>query len=94
MPYQMLVTISETEKKRVMQDMLDDMTDHATQALMLKLAKSLSISMEPEEIEKFVMSLRSAMTPKPEARRAFKAAIGNWPTNRLCDHYDGNEENL
>lgn len=91
MPYQMLVTISETEKKRVMQDMLDDMTDHATKALMLKLAKSLSISMEPEEIEKFVMGLRSAMTAKPERRRAFKAAIGGWPTDSHCD---GNEENL
>lgn len=82
MPYHMMVTLSEPEKKRVLQDMLDEMPDHATQALMLKLARGLRGTLEPEELGKFSMDLRAAMTPRPEPKhvRALRAIAVTWPT--------------
>lgn len=95
MPYHMMVTVSETEKKRVLQDMLDDMPAHSKQALMLKLAKDLRGAMMPEELGQFVMSLRAAMTSKPAVRqRVAKSSVGNWPAGNFAGHYPGNEDDL
>lgn len=72
MNYHMMVTLSASEKKRVLHDMVDEMSFDDTEKLMLRLAHGLRRMRDEDQVDALVKKIRKAMSPESKPFMAMR----------------------
>lgn len=71
MPYSLFVTISETQKKNVLNDLIDEMSIREMENAMLRIARGFKRVYTDEEREHLLKKLKTAMYPTPVRAPAY-----------------------
>ena len=71
MPYHMMVAISATEKKKVLNDLIDEMSISEMETAMLRIARGFKHLHSDEEREQLLKKIKTAMYPTPVRAPAY-----------------------